>query len=242
LIIAVKYKFSTIKYIPAYKLFNHVYSYMIMEKKEILRQSYIQHILENGRKPASIYAFARQQNITETEFYEHYNSFEALEKDVWSGFLENTLTKLYAEEVYASYSVREKLLSFYYTWIEELKANRSYILVTYRPGNLPLATPPELTKFRREFIIFMNELIREGQETGEIMQRVVLSDKYADGLWLQLLFVLDFWVKDDSLGFEKTDAAIEKAVNLSFDIMGRNTLDSGLDFFKFLFQNRRSEV
>lgn len=210
-----------------------------METKQTLRQAYIQHILENGRRPASIYAFAKETNISEAEFYEHYNSFDTLEKDIWSGFLENTIAKLHSEEIYATYSVREKLLSFYFTWIEELKAHRSYILVTYQPSPLPLVTPPALSKFKKEFIHFMNELVREGQETGEIMQRIILSERYADALWFQLLFVLDFWVRDESQGFEKTDAAIEKAVNLSFDIMGRNTLDSGLDFFKFLFQNRK---
>jgi len=55
---------------------------------------------------------------------------------------------------------------------------------------------------------------------------------------LQLLFVIGFWIKDDSIAFEKTDAAIEKAVNLSFDLMGKGPLDAMLDFGKFLYQNK----
>jgi hypothetical protein len=48
-------------------------------------------------------------------------------------------------------------------------------------------------------------------------------------------FVIGFWIKDNSQGFEKTDAAIEKAVNLSFDLLGKNIADSAFDFAKFVF-------
>jgi AcrR family transcriptional regulator len=213
-----------------------------METKTNLRQAYIRFVLEHGHRPVSIYKMAQDAGITEAEFYALYNSFEALEKDIWSSFMEETLLRLNAEEVYAGYTIREKLLSFYFTWIEVLKANRSFILIV-RPTRIKgLSSPGTLADFRKMYLSFVRELIAEGQETGEIMQRVFLSDRYAEGLWLQVLFVLDFWIKDDSQGFEKTDAAIEKAVNLSFDFMGRNTLDSGLDFIKFLFQNRKEEA
>jgi len=55
---------------------------------------------------------------------------------------------------------------------------------------------------------------------------------------LQFLFVLNFWLNDDSAQFEKTDAAIEKAVHLSFDLMGKGPLDTMVDFAKFLYQNK----
>jgi len=66
----------------------------------------------------------------------------------------------------------------------------------------------------------------------------VIGNKYGEGLWIQALFVLQFWTKDESIGFEKTDAAIEKAVNVSFDLMGKSPIDSVLDFAKFLYQNK----
>jgi hypothetical protein len=59
-----------------------------------------------------------------------------------------------------------------------------------------------------------------------------------EGLWIQTLFILQFWANDDSKEFEKTDAAIEKAVNVAYDLMGKSPLDSMFDFAKFIFQNR----
>jgi len=50
--------------------------------------------------------------------------------------------------------------------------------------------------------------------------------------------VLRYWIKDDSERFEMTDAAIEKAVNLSFQLISSGTLDSILDFGKFVFARK----
>ncbi len=58
------------------------------------------------------------------------------------------------------------------------------------------------------------------------------------GFWVQALFVLKYWIEDSSINFEMTDAAIEKAVNLSFQLMHSNTLDSLLDFGKFILTRK----
>ena len=63
-----------------------------------------------------------------------------------------------------------------------------------------------------------------------------MQDGYPAFFWQQVLFVLGFFAKDDTPNFERTDAAVEKGVTLSFDLVGRNTLDSALDFVRFLVQ------
>ncbi len=70
----------------------------------------------------------------------------------------------------------------------------------------------------------------------EINYRKYISDKYKQGIWLQTLFVLNYWVNDNSENFEMTDAAIEKAVNLSFKLFGDTVLDNVIDFGKFMMQ------
>jgi len=51
-------------------------------------------------------------------------------------------------------------------------------------------------------------------------------------------FLLVFWKEDESPGFEKTDAAVEKSVNLAFDLIGKGAVDSFIDFAKFLYQSK----
>ena len=218
-----------------------------------IKEAYLDHLLEHGEAPPSVYHFTKRLKMPEATFYEHYNSFTSLERDIWRGFFDQALTQIQGDEVYRDYSVREKLLAFYYTWIEVLKNNRSY--VTFRVQSMGLGNAPRpsmmragasagrmnidvLSRFKEGFIDFANELLMEGRETEEVVDRPLISRNYDEGLWRQVLFVLNFWVNDDSQNFERTDVAIEKAVNLSFDLFGRSALDSAVDFARFLYQQR----
>ena len=210
-----------------------------MDKSEKIKQAYIEFFLENGIHPPSVYSFAKKLKMKEVEFYDHYNSFELLESDIWLGFLKETITKIEADSVYATYSVREKMLAFYYTWIEILKNNRSYASQTWRLiDKRKLKTPVFMDNLKVGFKEYARDLVMEGKESQEVTPRRFLNERYPDAFWLQLLMILDFWVKDKSKGFENTDAMIEKSVNTSFDLMGSTALDSVLDFAKFMYQNR----
>ncbi|WP_373515843.1 TetR family transcriptional regulator C-terminal domain-containing protein [Persicitalea sp.] len=210
------------------------------DKTEKIQKAYKEYVLEKGTPPPSVYIFAKKLKMPETEFYEYYNSFEAIESDAWIDYLRQTLLSLNADAAYDQYSVREKLLAFYYTWIEILKKDRSYVVYSYEKLRQPVTRyVGPLQPFRNGFYNFATELLMEGRESREVVTRPVISDRYVDGLWMQLLYILDFWVKDLSRGFESTDTAIEKSVNTSFDLMGKSVVDSVLDYAKFVYQNRK---
>ncbi|MFP4088875.1 MAG: TetR family transcriptional regulator C-terminal domain-containing protein [Cyclobacteriaceae bacterium] len=211
------------------------------DKSVKIKEAYIDYLLENAKKPASVYQFMKMLKMKESVFYDYYNSFSAIEKDIWKSFFTETMSRLQSESVYNEYTVREKLLAFYYTWIEVLKENRSYVTFSVKRmkrQGFGYTNADFLNAFRQEFLDFANELLAEGKETEEIVDRPLIGNRYDEGLWRQLIFVLKFWVNDDSRGFERTDAAIEKAVNLSFDLMSRSALDAAFDFARFLYQKR----
>jgi hypothetical protein len=205
-----------------------------MDKNNI-RETYKLFLLENGKKPASVFAFCKMLNISESEFYNFYSSMEAIEKDIWLSMFESTVEKLKQDDVYRNYSVREKLLAFYFLWIQKLKENRSYILLLKEQFKISDIKNHKLEDFRKAFYSYIEDLLKAGYETREVKERKYISDKYKHGFWLQALFVLQYWIDDTSSNFEMTDAAIEKAVDLSFRLIGENTFDSLFDFGKFLF-------
>jgi hypothetical protein len=208
-----------------------------MEKKQIL-EAYKKYWLENGQKPASVYFFCKTLDYNETEFYTQYNSLEAIEKDVWLDIFHATLSQLENDEIYKNYSAKEKLLAFYFLWVQKLKENRSYLLLQKDKFKLSDLKNDTLETFRKAFYDYTDNLVKSGYETREIKERKFISDKYAYGFWLQALFVLKYWIDDTSANFEMTDAAIEKAVDLSFRLMGDNTLDSLFDFGKFMLTKK----
>ena len=210
-----------------------------MEKVEKIKQAYIEFFLENGTTPNSVFSFMKKLKMKEMEFYDHYNSFELLESDIWLGFFKETIVKIETDPVYTTYSVREKLLAFYYTWVETLKNNRSYTSQTWRLiDKRRLKTPVFMTDLKIAFKEFAGDLVMEGKESRELQPRKFIDERYPDAFWLQFLIVLDFWVKDKSRGFEQTDAMIEKSVNTSFDLIASSALDTVLDYLKFMYQNK----
>ena len=46
------------------------------------------------------------------------------------------------------------------------------------------------------------------------------------------------WLKDESKAFETTDAAIEKSVNLAFELLSQGPLDSIIDFGRFALKTK----
>jgi AcrR family transcriptional regulator len=200
--------------------------------------AYKTYLLLHGKPPHSVFHLTTQLSITEEAFYEYFASFEALEKALWLGMLETTQVRLTEEPAYATYTSREKLLAFYFTLMEEFLKERSYIHFRFKHSKKPDVTPYFLDDFRPAFLKFVQSILDEGTEKEEVLSRPFVSDRYAHAIWVQFLFLLHFWIKDDSKGFEKTDAAVEKSVNLAFDLMGRGPLDSILDMARFLYQNR----
>jgi len=208
-----------------------------IDKRAKIIDQFKRYVLEHGKVPATVFKFTQELKLKEVDFYAFFSGFSGVKRAVWQDIFEVTLAILRSQEVYKEYSSREKLLAFFYTWIEELNKNRSYLLVLYGEQQLPqLSLPRELEGFRKDFKEYVKEIIEEGEETEEIAKRPYISEKYDEALWLQVLFVLRFWIKDQSAGFEKTDEAIEKSVNLAFDIMGKSALDTFVDFAKFLYQ------
>lgn len=201
-----------------------------------IRQAYTKHLLEHGSRPASVFAFAKSLKLSEEKFYEYYTSFDAIDSDIWLSIYIETRDALRADSAYNEYSAKEKMLAFYFLWTQKLKANRSYILVQQEQLKLPQMNILTLDAFRTSFGEYAEGIINEGIASGEIASRKLVTGRYPDGLWLATVFILNYWIHDRSIGFEQTDAAIEKAVTLAFELIGSNTLDALFDFGKFLIQ------
>jgi AcrR family transcriptional regulator len=209
------------------------------DHRQLILEGFVSHVLEHGKEPVSIFKFAKDLKIKEAEFYNYFTSFDAIKSAIWVALFEETHRQLEEQEVYKEYAVREKFLSFLFTWVEELKNNRSYLLSLY--GNKVTTfknLPGDTREFKEKFSDFASELILEGKETQEIASRPLITEKYDEALWLQVGFVFRYWLDDTSPRFEKTDAAIEKSVNFAFDLMGKSALDSFLDLAKFLYQSK----
>ena len=204
---------------------------------ESIKKAYIDYVLTQGEEPKSVYIFAKKNKMTEAEFYAHFGSFKALEQNIWAGIAQKTLAEIKGQEVWAQYSAREKALSYFYAFFELLKQQRSFAVYSVNKQPKVLTTPAVFAELRTVFENFCTEILNEGLESGELSDRKFFSKRYKDALWVQFGFVLHFWINDNSTGFEKTDEAIEKGVNVTFDLFQRSPIDNLFEYGKFLAKN-----
>ncbi|MEM9016083.1 MAG: TetR family transcriptional regulator C-terminal domain-containing protein [Verrucomicrobiota bacterium] len=196
---------------------------------------YIETVLETGHPPVSVYAFAKSLEVGEREFYEHFPSLEALEGMTWAKTVHDTVAAVESGEEWASFSARQKLLTFLFAYSDRLLDHRSFFLVRF--PRLSKGEPfkhPKLHEMRDAFVPFANSILEGGRETGEVACRGRLTSAYPDGLFGHLLSVIEFNLEDTSKGFERTDAFIEKTVRLAFDLIGTQAIDSAFDLVRFL--------
>jgi hypothetical protein len=204
-----------------------------------IKDQYKNYLLTEGQRPASVYKFCLDVGISEDQFYNLFGSFNGLEKEIWNGFIETTIHRLTHDPAFSGFSTREKILAFYFTLLEELKQHRSFVLLQLEREKKPTLVPTYLTKFKATFETFFSSLLEAGKGSGEVANRPVLDKRYPQLFWLHLGFVLMFWRDDNSAGFENTDAAVEKSINLAFDLIGKGAVDTAIDFAKFLYQNSK---
>ncbi|GGI28597.1 TetR family transcriptional regulator C-terminal domain-containing protein [Pedobacter mendelii] len=208
-----------------------------MATAQQIRKAYLDYVLTNNEKPKSVYVFVKKLKITEAEFYQFYASFESIEKNIWFELTFETITKIKEQEVWPQYSAREKMLSFFYSYAENLKNERSYVIYSLKNHKSKFSTPNVLAGVKPIFENFAEDIISEGLESGELAERRFLSKRYKDALWIQFAFILNFWIHDDSNDFEKTDEAIEKGINVTFDLFQHSPIDNLFEYGKFLSRN-----
>lgn len=208
-----------------------------MATQEKIKKGYIDYVLTHNEKPKSVYSFVKKLKITEADFYAYYASFESIEKMIWFDFTVETIDEIKKQEHWIQYSSREKMLSFFYSYVELLKSQRSFVVYSLKLDRKRLGTPEVLLGVKPIFENFAEEVINEGLDSGELAERKFFSKRYKDGLWVQYAFILNFWIDDDSAGFEKTDEAIEKGIQVTFDLFQRSPIDNLFEYGKFLAQN-----
>ena len=208
-----------------------------MTTAEELQNAYVDYVLTHGAEPKSVYIFAKENNLSEDEFYNFYGSFHGLEQSIWSDLSSKAITEVQNQEVWNQYSSREKALAFFYAFVELLKSKRSFVLYSLKNSGRSIGTPTILAHVKEVFDRFAASIIEQGVESGELADRRFFTSKYKDALWIQFGFILNFWAKDNSAGFEKTDEAIERGINVTFDLFEKSPLDSLFDYGKFMINN-----
>ncbi|GIV22410.1 MAG: TetR family transcriptional regulator C-terminal domain-containing protein [Bacteroidia bacterium] len=186
---------------------------------------YKQLTVEGKIRKMSVYSFCKLLDISEADFYKHFASLDAIGRKIWTSYADEVISALKESETYASYSAREKILAYFFTFFENVLKDRSFIAKTYTNFSL-------LRGYQRKFRAHMAEVVQEGVIADEIQSRH-LENLYLDVLWGLHWGLIQFWLNDESEGFQDTEKAIETYLRIPLELMGQNVLDSAYEALRF---------
>ncbi|KQT35720.1 hypothetical protein ASG22_01485 [Chryseobacterium sp. Leaf405] len=204
--------------------------------EEKIFELYGDYILNHGERPKNIYRFTKDNQFEEKEFYDYFASFEQIEKQM--------LVNLFVKSVELAAEVndtdvitpKEKLLNVYYIFFENLTMNRSLVLMILGNKMQAAKISNQLKEVHREYIRTLDfndwEIIEKAKENIKNAHQKAREE----ALWLHLVSAIEFWKKDSSPAFEKTDIYIEKTIDTGFELMDNEPLRKLADFGKFLFK------
>ena len=199
---------------------------------------YMDYIVEHQSNPDSVENFAQIHQFDEAVFYAYFTSFKDLEKAIYNVLFENSLVILKQSQEYQSFSNKDKLLSMYYTFFENLALNQEFVKLNLKGFENQLKALSVFSRFKQSFTDFIDELnletINLNVETIETIQNKTIKES----AWIQLLFTMRFWLDDTSENFEKTDIFIEKSINTSMELLDTKSLHNIIDLAKFLYKEK----
>jgi hypothetical protein len=206
-----------------------------MSQEEII-DKYMDTVQDMGAVPHSIYTFCQASGIDQDDFYKEFDSLKSIDKSIYLLFFLQTNKLLEQIGSFSSYGPKEKLLNFYFTFFEVLAANRPYVLVTFPSEIKEIGRLEVLSDLRKSFLSFAAEVFQKRINSDIPPLEKIKALAYEEGTYAQLLFMIGFWIRDNSDGFEKTDILIEKSLKATFDIIDIPALKSVLDLGKFLLK------
>ena len=213
-----------------------------MENENLITQEkifelYGDYLLNHGERPKNIYRFAKDNKFEEIDFYNHFSSFEQIEKLMLVNLFNKSVEL--ASEVNNSDEVisKEKVLNVYFIFFENMTMNRSLVLMILGNDQLHAAKIlNQLKETHRNFIKTLDFNNWEIIEKSKDNIKNFYEKAREEALWLHLVSAIEFWKKDTSPSFEKTDVYIEKTIDTGFELMDNEPMRKVLDLGKFLFK------
>lgn len=206
-----------------------------IDTKQVILDKYMDYVLTNSEQPKSVYAFAKENGMKESDFYVYFSSFESIESHIFTLFFENTMKLLSKDESFQEGDAKHKLLSFYFTFFEILTANRSFVMLSLNKDN-KLKSMQKLKDLRKEFLLFVQSLDIEKLDLKMEKANQFVDKSMSEAIFGQLMLLIKFWMSDTSAAFEKTDILIEKSVQTGFELIQTKPLESIIDLGKFLWK------
>ncbi len=220
--------------------------------------AYQGYLLRHGHPPPSVFAFCESVETPESEFFKRFASFSVLERRLWADHMTRAIDLARHSNGFNDFSFQQKYLTLCYQVLDVVLENRSFYLLRFparrsRRNWIDLSDglrslfskvtngqDTELCAMRRRFADELRRQIDEAHNSDELTMPAPLQQRIPELLFGHVLWLIQYYLDDESEGFEKTDALVEKSTRLAFEALQSNVIGSGLDLLRFLAGDRVS--
>ncbi len=203
---------------------------------------YMEYVTAMDLDDRSQFHFCARYDIAESTFSGYFDDFEQLEQVIWEQLMRISIRTIKSDELYKTFTTEEKILSLQYTFFENLALNHLYIAKNIEEQSSVIHKMKLLKLLKPVYSGFItNEFADSGLPFNT--PKLQSINKYRnksiqEGFWMLLIFLIDFWRKDTSDNFEKTDIAIEKSVKVAMDLVDTSRFMNVFDLGRFLWKER----
>ena len=200
--------------------------------------AYINQLREHGHPSLAVYPFCRALGIGEKEFFAEFPNLDSVEAAFWQEKIAHVIAAVESGTECEGFMAKQRTLSFFFAWFEHSLEIRSLVILRFSDLGT-FKNPTWLRGFNHTFREFAKRMVAHGMANGEIAERGKLTSLYPDAILTAFRNLIDFNLKDNSRGFERTDAYIEKSVQLAFELIRSQAIDSAFDLARFLAPQMR---
>lgn len=199
---------------------------------------YMEAVAKEERKPYDVESFALEHDFEEARFFRYFEDFESLDKRIFKILFDTSVDTLTESADFMTFSKKDKLLSLYYTFFENLLLNRKFCTVVIKSYGLSWGVITLFSELKESFGDFIDFLELETLSLNIDQLETIQKKSIKEAAWVQFLLVLKFWMADESINKEKTDIFIEKSINTSVDLLNTQSLFNIIDLGKFLYAEK----
>lgn len=128
-----------------------------------------------------------------------------------------------------SYSISEKLSNFMFTLFDMMNERRKFVEETFEKYESNCTSESNFQGEINE--LFQNFFTTDGNIA--VSAGFFMGNWFYSSLTTQFLFMVKFWLKDDSEGKERTFALVDKITSFIEEVVYSKIADKGFDLFKY---------
>lgn len=196
--------------------------------------STVRLVIERGYRATTIRAIADEAGVSASDVYNQFASKEKILLDYFQQKLEDAAAAVELIEDIDEYSLQEKIHLFIETHLAEILPDRELLPEFFKAAMARPVLSLRAVVPARDFYVDVVQRYVDGAVMSGQIQPPRLSSRYLGGFMNFHVYVVAFWLRDESEGFEDTTRLIDLGVGALVAALTSGVIDDTLDLGRFV--------